>query len=136
MNLTFDTVAMAKKESEKDQRASDRISIPGATVLLRKHSVLNIFERYSRPMALYNFTKSGICFVSDKPFSLGDKITVQIVIPGEKTLRLVGQIRWIEFGEGPEERIIGAQFRAFGKGSDFNPLKSLDQLRSLQQKFS
>ena len=127
---------MSEKKSEKDQRATDRISIPGATVLLRKQSVLSVFERYSRPMALYNFTKSGICFVSDKPFNLGDKIIIQIIIPGEKTLRLVGQIRWIESEPNTEERIIGAQFRAFGKGSDFNPLKSLDQLRSLQQKFS
>jgi len=127
---------MAEKTKDKDQRATDRVSIPGATVLLRRQSALSFFEPYSRPMALYNFTKSGICFVSDKPFNLGDKITVQIVIPGEKTLRLVGQIRWIENGQSTEERIYGAQFRAFGKGSDFNPLKSLDQLRTLQQKFS
>lgn len=127
---------MSENQSDKDQRSTDRISIPGATVLLRKQSLLSFFDRSSRPMALYNFTKSGICFLSDKPFNLGDKVIIQIEIPGEKSLRLVGQIRWIERGQDEAERIFGAQFRAFGKGSDFNPMKMLEQLRSLQQKFS
>lgn len=126
---------MTDNQSEKDQRATDRVSIPGATVLFRKHNRFGFLDRYSRPMQLYNFTKSGICFLSDKEFHLGEKILIQIVIPGERSLRLVGQIRWIEYDGLEGARIVGVQFRAFGKGLDYNPIKSLDQLRSLQQKF-
>lgn len=127
---------MIDQKESKDKRATDRIFIPGATVLFRKGNALPFIERYSRPMELYNFTKSGICFQSEKNFNLGDKILIQIVIPGEKSLRLVGQVRWIENTTHESARIIGAQFRAFGKGTDYNPLKLMDKLRSLQQKFS
>ena len=121
---------------DKDQRSTDRIVIPGAVVLFRRRNKLGIFERFSRPMKLYNITKSGICFTSDKEFNRGEKFWVEVIIPGEKTLRLIGDVKWIENDYSDSEVLIGAQFAAFGKGRNYNSLKSLERLRTIQEKFS
>ena len=71
-----------------DKRAFDRIRIPGASVVFRKRNKLGIFERPSRPMALYNITKSGVCFASDKKYQRGESVLIEIQIPGEQELRL------------------------------------------------
>ena len=87
-------------------------------------------------MKLYNITKSGICFTSDKDFNRGEKFWVEVIIPGEKTLRLIGDVKWVENNYSDSEVLIGAQFAAFGKGRNYNSLKSLERLRVIQDKFS
>ena len=131
----MDYTDIDNEESAKDQRFTDRVMIPGATVIFRKRNKLGFFERVSRPMELYNFTKSGICFRSEKRFRLGDSICVDIIIPDEKSLRLVGQVRWIDDDIPSETCIIGAQFKAFGKGRNYNPMRTLEKLRILHSKF-
>jgi len=118
-----------------DKRAFERIQIPGASVIFRKKNKLGFFERFSKPMELFNITKSGICFASDKKFDAGEHVCIDIMIPGEKELRLYGSIKWINEDMNTEGRLIGAQFSAFGKGRTYNSLKSLDRLRTLHQEY-
>lgn len=86
-------------------------------------------------MELFNITKSGICFASDKNFDAGEHVCIDIIIPGEKELRLYGNIRWINEDIETDAHLIGAQFSAFGKGRTYNSLKSLDRLRTLHQEY-
>ena len=86
-------------------------------------------------MELFNITKSGICFASDKKFDAGEHVCIDIIIPGEKELRLYGSIKWISEDMASEACLIGAQFSAFGKGRNYNSLKSLDRLRTLHQEY-
>ena len=123
---------MTKKS---DKRAFDRIRIPGASVIFRKKNRLGFFERFSRPMELFNITKSGICFASYKKFDTGEHVCIDIIIPGEQELRLYGSIKWISEDMSSEACLIGAQFSAFGKGRNYNSLKSLDRLRMLHQEY-
>ena len=125
-----------EEQKKKDKRAAERLLIPGATVAFRKRNALGVFELFSRPSELFNFTKSGICFHSEKKFRLGDIIYIDINIPGEKLLRLVGEVRWIDENIEDDTCTIGAQFSAFGKGRNYNPLRALDKLRRLQQKYT
>ena len=118
-----------------DKRAFDRLQIPGASVIFRKKNKLGFFERFSRPMELFNITKSGVCFASDKKFDAGENVCIDIIIPGEKELRLYGSIKWISEDMASEACLIGAQFSAFGKGRNYNSLKSLDRLRNLHQEY-
>ena len=118
-----------------DKRAFDRMQIPGASVIFRKKNKLGFFERFSRPMELFNITKSGICFASDKKFDAGEDVCIDIIIPGEKELRLYGNIKWISEDISDDECLIGAQFSAFGKGRNYNSLKSLDRLRNLHHEY-
>jgi len=126
---------MNNQDSSKDQRSNDRIIIPGATVIFRKRNILGIFERYSRPMQLFNMTKSGLCFRSTKRLRLGEELYVDILIPGEKTLRIIGQVRWIDDELSDDTCLIGAQFIAFGRGRNYNSFKILERLRKLQSKY-
>ena len=121
--------------NKSDKRAFDRIKIPGASVIFRKRNKLGFLERFSKPMQLFNLTKSGVCFASDKKFNTGEPVCIDIQIPGEKDLRLYGKVKWITNDETEHECLIGAQFSAFGNGSEYNPIKSLDRLRILQNKF-
>jgi hypothetical protein len=118
-----------------DLRASDRIHIPGALVVFRKRNKLGIFERFSKPMELFNITKSGVCFRSDKKLRRGEPLCVDIIIPGEKTIRLLGSVMWTD-DDTSRETLIGAQFAAFGKGKNYNPIKSLERLREIQHKYT
>ena len=121
--------------SKSDKRAFDRIAIPGASVSFRKQNKLGFLETFSKPMPLFNLTKSGICFASDRKYDKGEPLCIDIKIPGEEKLRLYGKIRWIKNDSPLRDCLIGAQFSAFGKGSEYNSLKSLDRLRILQQKY-
>ena len=121
-----------ENSSEKDKRSTDRILIPGATIVLRKRNRFGLFEKYSGPIDLSNFTKSGIAFKAEYKFSIGDAVSLDILIPGEKTLRLAGEIRWID----DSNSTVGAQFKAFGSGRNYNPLTALEKLRLLQKKYS
>ena len=120
---------------KSDKRAFDRIQIPGASVIFRKKNKLGFFERFSRPMELFNITKSGICFASERKFDAGEYVCIDIIIPGEKELRLYGSIKWISEDMATEAGLFGAQCSAFGKGRNYNSLKSLDRLRTLHQEY-
>jgi len=119
----------------KDKRNTDRIHIPDATVIFRYRNRFNFFERFSRPMKLYNLTKSGLCFRSERRLDPGVALSVDIIIPGEKRLRLIGAVKWIDDRTADETCLIGAQFTAFGKGRNYNSIRSLERLRRLQQKY-
>lgn len=121
--------------SKNEKRAFERISIPGAIVTFRKQNKLGFLENFSKPMPLFNLTKSGICFASERRLFKGEPLCIDIKIPGEEKLRLYGKIRWIKDESPAQECLIGAQFSAFGKGSDYNSLQSLDRLRILHRKY-
>ena len=120
---------------KSDKRAFNRMQIPGASVIFRKKNKLGFFDRFSKPMQLFNITKSGVCFAADKKFDAGENVCIDIIIPGEKELRLYGSIKWISEDIVSDSCLIGAQFSAFGKGRNYNPLKSLDRLRTLHQEY-
>jgi hypothetical protein len=63
-------------------------------------------------------------------------LCVDIIIPGEKTIRLLGSVMWMDDNSPSRECMIGAQFTAFGKGRNYNSIRSLERLREIQQKYS
>ena len=117
------------------KRTYDRYQIPGAFVTFKKTNKILSLYRNSKPLPLINLTKSGICFVSDKKFKYGDCITVTINIPGEKSLSLDVNVRWLKNSIPGSEFQIGAQIRPFGRGQSYNSLKTLERLRELDKKY-
>jgi len=120
---------------KREQRAVDRIRIPGAVVVFKKRNKFGLFERQSKPMQLYNINKSGLCFESDKHMHYGDSFAVDILIPGEENIRLLGNVRWMDQKYTNNFCRIGAQFHAFGKGRNYNTIKSMERLRELHNKY-
>jgi hypothetical protein len=121
--------------TQRDKRNTERIRIPEATVVFRQRNRIGLFERFSRPMKLYNLTKSGLCFRSEKRIHPGSSLYVEIIIPGEKKLRMIGDVKWIDERMADDTCLIGAQFTAFGKGRNYNSIRSLERLRKLQEKY-
>jgi len=119
----------------REQRAADRIIIPGAVVIYKKRNRLGLFERSSKPMQLYNINKSGICFECDRKLTNGEPLWFEIIIPGEENLRLFGTVKWIDQKYPENICLIGAQFIAFGQGRNYNTIRSLERLRELHNKY-
>jgi hypothetical protein len=117
------------------KRTFDRYIIPGASVVYKKSHGLSFLSASSKPMPLINITKSGICFVSDKRFKHGECVTIKIIIPGEKSLCLDVDVRWLKNNLSGKKFQIGAQIRPFGKGNHYNSVKTLERLRELDKKF-
>jgi hypothetical protein len=117
------------------KRTFDRYQIPGAFVTFKKSNKILDLHRSSKPLPLINLTKSGICFVSDKKFKYGDCVTVKIKIPGEKSLSLDVNVRWLKNNIPGERFHIGAQIRPFGKGNNYNSVRTLERLRELDSKY-
>lgn len=116
----------------KDRRALERFEIPDTSVICKKEEGFKLFNRYSNTSILENISKSGICLKLKNGINIGDKLKLQMNIPGEDNLQVKGHVRWKSSKEGEFNR-IGIQFEPFGKGKYFNPLSSLEKLRSIQQ---
>ena len=71
----------------------------------------------------------------ERPVS-GEPVFVDIKIPGEKNIRLIGNIKWINHRFPGKSSLIGAQFLAFGKGRNYNSTKTLERLRDLYSRYS
>ena len=62
-------------------------------------------------------------------------MTVKIKIPGERSLCLDVDVRWLKNNIPGEKFHIGAQIRPFGKGANYNSIRVLERLRELDNKY-
>ncbi len=111
------------------------MQIPGASAIFRTNNLLGNLGRGAHPMPLLNITKSGVCVGAPKKYETGEYVCIDIHIPGEKRLRLYGNVKWINDESTDSVCVIGAQFSAYGNGRDYNSMKTLDRLRILHQKY-
>ncbi|HPB59447.1 MAG TPA: PilZ domain-containing protein [Candidatus Saccharicenans sp.] len=122
-----------------EKRISQRFKIPGATVSYRKESWL--FKRKSFDeefLPLEDLSRGGLRFVSQKRLKAGDKLFIQLSIPGERSpLGLLGKVRWSarsKTGNYPYE--AGVQFNVYGEKKSQNYPGNLVKIISLEQKFA
>lgn len=122
-----------------EKRISQRFKIPGATVSYRKESWL--FKRKSFDeefLPLEDLSRGGLRFVSQKRLKAGDKLFIQLSIPGERSpLGLLGKVRWSarnKTGNYPYE--AGVQFNVYGEKKSYNYPGNLVKIISLEQKFA
>jgi hypothetical protein len=114
-----------------DKRVLTRILVPGAHVQYKKNSPKSLFGLFSKPKAISNLSKSGVCFLSDEEMGRGEDIYMKIYFPDGNSLYLKGQIRWKDKDNTNNYFIHGVQFYPFGRDGRYNPLKALEYLRSL-----
>ncbi len=125
-------VIFIEEKKDKDRRALRRFEIPDTNVICKKEEGLKLFNRYSNVSILENLSKCGVCLKLKDGINIGDKLKLQMNIPGEDNLEVKGHVRWKSHKEGEFNR-IGIQFEPFGKGKYLNPLSSLEKLREIQQ---
>lgn len=116
----------------KDRRSLKRFEIPNTSVVCKKEEGFKILNRYSNISIMENLSKSGICIKLKNGINIGDRLKLELKIPGDNRLHIKGRVRWKAHKEG-EFNIIGIQFEPFGKGKSFNSLTSLEKLREMQQ---
>ena len=121
---------------KNDRRALvDRLRIPDAFVLIQKtNPKLGLFVKYTEKTSLYDISKSGMSFISNKPFKKDATLSIVLDIPGERKIKLKVRIRWIKNGFPDNKYLIGAQILPFGNSKQYNSMKALEQLRKLQNK--
>ena len=117
---------------KKERRALNRFEIPDTNVVCKKNEVLKIFYRYSNISTQENISKCGACLKLKNGINIGDKLKLELNIPGDENLEIRGHVRWKSHQEG-EFNKIGIQFEPFGKGKSLNSLSSLEKLREYQQ---
>jgi len=114
-----------------DKRVLTRIFIPGAQVQYKRKSTKILFGLFSRPVDITNLSKSGVCFLVEEEVLTGEDIHMKICFPDGQSLHLKGQIRWKDKDDSTNNIKLGIQFHPFGSGGQYNPLKALEYLRSL-----
>jgi hypothetical protein len=89
------------------------------------------FAGMSKPSDMQNLSKSGLAFEIDQALGFGEKIHMKLQFPDGSSLELKGQIRWNVSMNGGNVYKVGIQFFPFGTSRNYNPLKALDYLRSI-----
>ena len=97
-------------------------------------SITDLFAKYTQKTSLYDISKSGLSFISNKPFKKDAILSIVLDIPGERKIKLKVRIRWIKNGLTDNKYLIGAQILPFGNNKQFNSMKALEQLRRLEKK--
>lgn len=114
-----------------DRRLLIRVQIPGAQVRVKKAGSNILFSGLSKPLAILNLSKSGLCFQTAKKLDNGDNIQMKLFFPDGININLKGHIRWNSDRSNSDPRAVGIQFSPFGTSSNYNSIAALDYLRSL-----
>lgn len=128
-----------KKIAFQERRACIRFKIPGATV--------NYFIIPSSPFSkskleeafcpLYDISRGGARFFSQREIPLETHLELEIKIPGEPVpLKMKGRVRWTSPYQGKNYNFqIGVQFFPYGEEKEQNYPGNLVKIIALEQKF-
>jgi hypothetical protein len=114
-----------------DKRTQVRLRIPNGRVRYKNALAFGLFHTYIGPGELLDISKSGAGFIIGQPLDLEELIKVKIHIPGEKSLILRGQVRWVEADTGSGRHRVGMQFAPYGYRRDYNSPNKLTRLGRL-----
>lgn len=122
----------------KERRKFSRFKVPGASLVYKTNKFLFPDEEYSeRSCPLFDLSKGGIRFLSDKPLRKNTKLSFQVFIPGEKMpLNLTGRVSWFSFRPEFSHRYqIAIEFENYGKGKNLNDPLYLEKISDLEKRY-
>jgi len=111
-----------------EKRTCHRFEIPGSSLLYKKIGLFHE-KKYIEAVRLLNISKGGLAFVCEDEFKIGKFIIVKIITPNGMPLELLSTICWQRKSSNNYLPATGVAFAAFGKGSNTNPMKTLETLR-------
>ncbi|MFC2088953.1 PilZ domain-containing protein, partial [Calditrichota bacterium] len=100
---------------KQERRALNRFNVPGSMVLYKKDEGMKIFQRYSVMSEIKDLSKSGVGLQIKNGIKKGERLQLQIVLPGEEKIDVKGRVRW-KIPEDNKYNNIGIQFEPFGRG--------------------
>ena len=108
-----------------DRRNTDRLKISGAQILFKRESG----EAAMKPMK--DLTFSGVCFEVDEKMTVGDLIEMRIILPGEESITIKGNIVWSEVNASTKIVYTAVQFLPFGTDERYNPMEIYQKLKKI-----
>jgi hypothetical protein len=111
-----------------EKRICHRFEIPGSSLLYKKIGLFHE-KKYIEAVRLLNISKGGVAFVCKDEFKIGKYIIVKIITPNDMSLELLSTICWQRKSSNNYLPATGVAFATFGKGSNTNPMESLEILR-------
>lgn len=110
-----------------ERRYSERYKLPGAKINYKTDNG-NGHEK-----SVKDITHSGICFEFSHTGEEGNKLEIELIIPGRDKIVLKGNIVWtsVESQSGPG--FAAAQFLPFGTDERYNTMENHKKLRDLMQ---
>ncbi len=116
-----------------DKRTQIRLRIQDGRLKYKHDLGFTMFSQYKESGDLLDISKSGAGFLITKPLNLQDLIKVKILIPGEQSLVLRGQVRWIGAEKVSGKQRVGMQFAPYGNRRDYNSPNKLARLSRLSE---
>ena len=121
---------------KKDRRYLERLEINGAAISIRREKGLSLLERFSEPKPVKDITWSSVRFETEKNLKTGEVVELEIIVPGEKKIRVKGHLVWTAKNSSRDTGYAVVQFLPFGAVKPYNPLKCREQLKKLLNKYS
>jgi hypothetical protein len=86
-------------------------------------------EAAMKPMK--DLTYSGVCFEVDGIMTVGDLIEMRIILPGEESITLKGNIIWSEMNASSKIVYTAVQFLPFGTDERYNSMEIYQKLKKI-----
>lgn len=118
-----------------ERRRLERFHVPDARVVYKLESVFSDQIPVEGEGKLIDLTVKGVRFESEEEFSAGVRLNIEILVPGEEEIPLIGNVVWTKKLDenGTINSVI--EFIEFDDDPEFNSLESLEKLEALQKQY-
>ena len=125
------------RDRGKERRACERFVIPGAAVSYKKEALFLAKRFTEERYPIFDMSRGGLRFLSQKPFKINTRLSLKIEITGEEIPIIIkGRVKWLSIN--PEKSYkyqVGIQFDPYGKKKGENAPECLERLIVLERKF-
>ncbi|MFC1841254.1 response regulator, partial [Thermodesulfobacteriota bacterium] len=98
------------KPKDTAKRMCRRFQIPGASGKIKKTGLFDTFKGFSKEYPVMDLSKGGLAFSCTESFKKNQKITFQLLVPGESPLNLLSIIRKVGRPDRNGNRFCGIQY--------------------------
>ncbi|MBD3226444.1 MAG: hypothetical protein GF313_17075 [Caldithrix sp.] len=118
-----------------ERRKVPRFKIPEAKIILTQEAGFQGSEAITDEGMMDDCSVKGMRIQTEKAFKPGAKAQVQLLIPGKKTLQLIGHIIWTSQSPDVNLMLSVVEFSPFGEGEDQNSLTVREDLTKIAEEY-
>lgn len=118
-----------------ERRRLERFHVPNARVAYKLESLFSDQIPTEGEGKLIDLTVKGVRFESEEEFKAGVRLNIEILVPGEEVIPLIGNIVWTRKldEKGTINSVI--EFIEFDDDPEFNSTDSLEKLEALEKQY-
>ena len=119
-----------------ERRILERFHVPNAKVKYKLDSFFSDQIPVEGEGDLVDLTVKGVRFESEEELSAGARLSIDIIVPDEEPIPLIGNIVWTKKLEGTGIINSVIEFIEFDDDPEFNSYDSLEKLEALEKQYS